>query len=142
MSDVVTRRSTLSPGMRREVRAFAEAFFARDEGPPDPDHLEWMLDDLGQMLAHAGTRARMLFRVSLLTMTFLVPLVLLGKPRRFSSLSVPDRLVALHRSETSPAGLAVFLVRAMTSLVYYEHPRGAAEIRWDRQCLRQPEAAT
>jgi hypothetical protein len=133
------RPSALTPLLRHEVRAFAESFFADDEGPPPSDRLDWALDDLGQMLAHAGTRARLLFRVSVLTMAFLVPLILLGRPARFSSLSAPDRLEALHRAERSPAGLAVFLVRAMTSLVYYEHPDASASIGWDKSCLLAAE---
>lgn len=127
--------------MRREVRAFAESFFATDAGPPEVEHLDWALDELGQMLAHAGTRARFLFRMSVLTMTYLVPLVLMGRPTRFSSLPDADRLEALHRAERSPAGLAVFLVRAMISFTYYEHPLGAASIGWDRKCMLAPSAA-
>lgn len=129
------RPSGLTPLMAREVRAFAEAFYATDDGPPGDEHLAWTLEELGQLLAHAGVRARLLFRASVLTMAFLVPLVLLGKPRRFSALSLEERLEALHRSETSPAGLAVFLVRAMTSIVHYEHPEGARAIGWDQKCL-------
>jgi heme/copper-type cytochrome/quinol oxidase subunit 1 len=125
--------------MRREVRAFAESFFATDEGKPDAEHLDWALDELGQMLAHAGVRARFLFRMSVFTMTYLVPLVLMGMPRRFSQLADPDRLEALHRAERSPAGLAVFLVRAMISFTYYEHPRGAASIGWDQKCMIAPK---
>ncbi len=129
------RPSGLSPFLRVEVRAFAESFFATTEGPPDPEHLDWALDELGQMLAHAGVRARFLFRMSVLTMALLVPLVLLGRPRRFSRLDDADRLEALHRAERSPAGLAVFLVRAMISFTYYEHPKGAAAIGWDQKCM-------
>lgn len=135
------RPSALTPLLRREVRAFAESFFADDEGPPPSDRIDWALDDLGQMLAHAGTRARLLFRVSVLTMAFLVPLLLLGRPSRFSSLGSPDRLEALHRAERSPAGLAVFLVRALTSLVYYEHPDAAASIGWVKTCLHDQRAS-
>lgn len=136
------RASGLGPVQERELRAFMESFFADDEGPPPRERLDWVLEDLGQMLAHAGVRARLLFRVSVLTMGFLVPTLLLGRLRRFSNLSDKDRLEALHRAETSPAGLAVFLVRAMTSLVYYEHPEGAASIGWDRRCLLTPGAAS
>lgn len=144
MSEVPTRPrrpSALGPIARREVRAFAESFFATDDGPPTDEHLDWTLDELGQLVAHAGTRARLLFRVSVLTMAYLVPLVLLGIPSRFSSLGPDDRLEALHRAESSPAGLAVFLIRAMTSLCFYEHPEGAAAIGWDRSCLKDRPAA-
>jgi hypothetical protein len=132
------RRSGLTPLLEVEVRAFAEAFFSTDDGPPSAAHLDYTLDELGQLLGHAGLRARMLFRASVLTMAFLVPPVLLLRFRRFSRLSLGDRLEALHRSERSPAGLAVFLVRAMTSIVFYEHPEGARAIGWDQRCLIQP----
>lgn len=129
------RPSGLSPFLRVEVRAFAESFFATAEGPPEAGHLDWALDELGQLLAHAGVRARFLFRMSVLTMAFLVPLILLGRARRFSRMDDADRLEALHRAERSPAGLAVFLVRAMISFTYYEHPKGAASIGWDQKCM-------
>ena len=133
------RRSGLTPLLATEVRAFAEAVFATREGPPSAEHLDYTLDELGQLVGHAGTRARMLFRASVLTMAFLIPPILLFRFRRFSRLSMEDRLEALHRAEGSPAGLAVFLVRAMTSFVFYEHPEGARSIGWDQRCMLLPK---
>jgi hypothetical protein len=136
------RASALARWQQVEMRAFAEAFFAGEDGPPSSSHLDHTIDELGQLLAHAGARAQLLFGASVLTMAFLVPLVLLGRFRRFSRLSFDERLEALHRSETSPAGLAVFLLRALTSIVFYEHPEGARAIRWDQRCLAAPRGGT
>ena len=136
------RASALAPWQQTEVRAFAEAFFADEGGPPSAAHLGYAVDELGQLLAHAGMRSQLLFGASVLTMAFLVPAVLLGRFQRFSRLSIDERLKALHRSETSPAGLAVFLIRALTSIVFYEHPDGARAIRWDQRCLAAPQQGT
>jgi hypothetical protein len=136
------RVSPLSPWQTTELRAFAEAFFADEDGPPSDPHLDNTLDELGQLIAHAGARSQLLFGASVLTMAFLVPALLLGRFRRFSRLSFDERLEALHRSERSPAGLAVFLLRALTSIVFYEHPDGARAIRWDQRCLTAPPRGT
>lgn len=125
----------LSPSARDEVRAFAEAFFSRDGTAPPKARLDWMLDDLDDLLGHAGARPRFVVRACLLTITWLVPLLLLGRLARFASLTVPERIVALEKTERSPAALAFFALRALTSLVYYEHPDAAKEIGWDQECM-------
>lgn len=125
----------LSPAARAEVRAFAEAFFSSDGTPPPRARLDWFVADLADLLGHAGARARFVIRACLLTITWLVPLFLMGRPGRFGSMSLADRIEALERTERSPAALAFFAVRAVTSLVYYEHPDAAREIGWDQDCM-------
>lgn len=125
----------LSGAARAEARAFAEAFFSRDGTAPPKARLDWFVVDLADLLGHAGARARFVIRACLFTITWLVPTFLMFRPGRFASLSIPERVEALERTERSPAALALFALRAITSLVYYEHPDAAAEIGWDQQCL-------
>ena len=125
----------LSPSAKVEVRAFAEAFFSRDGSAPPRERLDWVVRELDDMLGHAGARPRFVVRACLLTITWLVPLVLMGRLARFGQLTVPERIVALERTERSPAALAFFALRAVTSIVYYEHPDAAREIGWDQECM-------
>lgn len=125
----------LSSAARLEVRAFAEAFFSRDGTAPPAARLDWFVADLADLLGHAGGRARFVIRACLSTITWLVPPLLMGRLARFGSLSVPERIEALERTERSPAALALFALRAITSLVYYEHPDASREIGWDQGCM-------
>jgi hypothetical protein len=38
--------------------------------------------------------------------------------------------------QTAGTLLDLFALRALSSLVYYEHPDAAAEIGWDQRCLK------
>jgi len=123
----------LSARQRREVRAFAEAYFSRDEGPPDAERIEWLVDDFDDFVAHLGRRARGLVVACLLPLTHLAP-TLIGRRGRFSQLPLALRIEALDRLEKSPAALSLFALKTIASLCYYEHPEAAAEIGWDRAC--------
>ncbi len=125
----------LSSRARRRASDFMAAFFSRDGESPPAERLAWALDDLDDFLGRAGLRARMLFTVALFAITWGAPL-LIAHVGPLGSLRVPRRVDALSALEHAPGiALALFLVRAITSIVYYEHPDAAAELRWDQRCL-------
>ncbi len=137
-------RSVLSATTRGDVRAFGEAVFARDDGPPPDARMRWLVDDVDDFVAHLNTRSYLLFRLCLFVVTWVAPLLLL-RFTRLASLPQDRRLQALEALERSPAALALFGARAIVSLVYYEHPDAAREIGWDQKCLtevRREAAAT
>lgn len=125
----------LSTRQRAEIRAFAEAFFARDEGPPDDARLDWFVDDFDDFVGHLGGRARLLIASCLLTLTHLAP-ALVGKPgSRLKDLPLTLRIDAIEKVEKSGASIALFAIKAVASLCYYEHDDAAREIGWDRECM-------
>ncbi len=125
----------LSAGQKRDARAFAEAFFSRDGGPVPVERLDAFVAELADFFGHVRGRARWLFLACLATATWGAPL-LVGRPfTRLSAMAVPARLEALEALERFPvAQLALFAVKAVTSLVYYEHPDAMEELRWDQRC--------
>lgn len=129
----------LSPRAMRRVRDVAEALFSTDEGPPLPARLDWMEKDLSDFFGNANWRAAFLFRTCLFTVTWLAPIILWRLPP-IGRLAVGDRVEAIERFEHVPlAVLTVLAVKAILSLVYYEHPDSAQEIGWDQECMgRQP----
>ena len=119
----------------RAARDFAEAFFATEAGPPPADRLSWMSRDLDDFLGRAGARGRTTFRLALFAITWLAPIVI-GRLGPLGRLPIDERVHALEKMESTPGiGLALFLVRAIVSIVYYEHPDAAASIGWDQACL-------
>lgn len=135
------RRSGLGPTRRAHARALAEALWSRDgASAPPADRLAFFEEDLSDFVARLNTRARLLFVACLATVTWIAPL-LVGRLGRLGSLSIADRVRAIHALERTPASLALFAVKAVVSLVWYEHPESAREIGWDQRCKRAPEEA-
>lgn len=136
-SAIPAPRPGLSPRDRENARALAEALWSRDgERPPPEDRLAWFVDDLSDFVGHLNTRARLLFLACLTSVTWAGPLLLL-RLGRLRSLSIADRVRAIHAVEKNPlASLALFATKAIVSLVWYEHPENAREIGWDQRCLR------
>ena len=118
------------------ARAIAEAIFTTDEGPPPPERLDWLVADLEDFLARMG-RSRTTFAFGILALSILAPLF----ARSFTSIrsmSVDDRIKALTRIENSAVAFAILGVKLLLSVMYYEHPEGAAQIGYDAQCMKAP----
>lgn len=128
----------LPPRSVRAARALAEALFADDRGPPPADRLDWMASDLADFFGHVSLRARLLFRACLAVITWLGPLAI-GKLPPLARLDHGDRVRALLRVERSPLALALLGVKAMLSIVYYEHRDAARAIGWDQACKGSSE---
>ena len=127
----------LPPPRGRANRALfhiAEALFTTSEGPPPEARLRWLCLEMSDFLSRVGGKARLLFTVALFLGTWVAPLWLLRLPP-LRTLSRPHRIEALDRLEASPIGTPLFALKAIVSLVYYEHPDAAAELGFDGQPL-------
>ena len=125
----------LSPWMRAEVRALAEALFSTHAGPPPAERVDWLVDDLHDFLSHAGARARVSFQLCLTAVSALAP-VTVGHRPSLARLSHEDRLRSLERLERSPAALAIFGAKAILCMIYYEHPDAPREGGFVTDCLK------
>jgi len=112
----------------------AEALFTTDEGPPPEARLRWLCHEMGDFLSRAGGRARLVFAVALFLGTWMAPLWVMRLPP-LSLLSRERRIEALDRLEASAIGTPLFALKAITSLIYYEHPDAAAELGFDGRPL-------
>ena len=119
------------------MRAVAEAVFATEDGAPPAERLDWVCDDLDDFFARCGARSRWVFRLSLLVVGIVAPL-LARRARSLGSLSLADRIDALERLERSKLGLALLAVKAMLCVVYYEHPDVTRAYGLDGACKVAP----
>ena len=110
-----------SPDWLPAARAFAEALYATNEGPPPPDRIRYLLDELVDFVAHAGLRSELVLRLGLTLAMWGAP-PLIGRAPPLARLSIDERIVALTKLEHSPAGLPLLAVKAIFSIIYYEHP--------------------
>ncbi|MDB4928066.1 MAG: hypothetical protein JWM10_550 [Myxococcaceae bacterium] len=134
--DEVKGGSGLSPGARVVALALAETLFSTEAGPPPPERLAWLGDDLDDFFAHAGGRSRGVFLLCITAINLVAPLFI-GRVGSFASLPLDERHTALTRFEASPAGLAFFGAKAALCIVWYEHPTAAREVGFDGLCLKR-----
>jgi hypothetical protein len=134
VADEVRGRRGASRRMRLATHAVAEALFTTEGGPPPKDRLDWLVDDLDHFLAHAGPRSRLIYRLCLLAVSALAPLLVWRLPP-FRGLSTAKRMEALERLERSPFALTVFGCKMLLCILYYEHPDSAREIGYDGRCM-------
>ncbi len=127
----------LPPARRRADRALfhiAEALFTTAQGPPPETRLNWLCLEMRDFLSRAGGKARLLFKVALFLGTWMAPLWVFRLPP-LSLLSRERRIEALDRLEASAVGTPLFALKAIVSLVYYEHPDAARELGFDGRAL-------
>jgi len=113
--------------MMPQLRAFSEALFSTEAGPPSAARMDWLMKEMEDYLQRAGPAARFIFGLSLFVVAWLSPLFI----RRFPTLrglDVPQRVEALTRMEESFASAPVLAVKAFLCVVYYEHPDVQREI--------------
>ncbi len=116
------------------LRAVAEALFATAAGPPSAARIDWLLTEIEDFLARAGPRTRFVLGVAVFAVNLLAPLSVL----RFTSLrrlSLAERVHALRNLENSRLAAPLFAVKALLSLIYYEHPDAAREVGFDGACM-------
>jgi hypothetical protein len=116
-------------GWQRDVHALAAAIF---DGA-DEERLRWVCADLADFLEHAGGRARLVFHACRLVTSWIGPLAS-GTLPPLRRLSLARRVRVLERLERGPLSMTVLGVKAMLSLVWYEHPRSARDIGFDGDC--------
>jgi hypothetical protein len=116
------------------LRSVAEALFCREEGPPPADRLDWLCADFDDFISQAGVRAQTIINASLMAVTWVAPLTIRQAPP-LGRLSLAQRCHALEAMEETDLGLAVLALKALLSIIYYEHPDSMAEIGVDKTCL-------
>ncbi len=132
--DAASGRARMSPRMHAATRAVAETLFTTDAGPPPAERLAWLCTELDHFFSHAGPRSMRMYRLCLLAVSALAP-VLVGRLPPFRGLPPAVRTRALERMERSPVALAVFGIKAILCIVYYEHPEAARAAGYDGGCL-------
>jgi hypothetical protein len=137
--DAATRGAGLSQSLRDTAAAVAATLFTTDAGPPPPERIAWLCDDLHDFFVRAGDRARGTFRVCLTVISLAAPWFV-GKLGTFRGLDETLRARALERMERSPLALAVFGAKAVLCFVYYEHPDAARLVGHSPRCLVNDEA--
>lgn len=119
--------TTPAESWQRDATAVAEALFATATGPPPAARVSWLIDDLTHFLGAVGGRSRLAFRAALTTVVHASPKLVLSL-RAFHKLSLEDRIRALDRLEHGPLGMAVFAVKTLMCLIWYEHPDSEIEV--------------
>lgn len=132
--DAATRGGGLPQNIRETAAAVAATLFTTDAGPPPPERIAWLCDDLHDFFVRAGDRARGTFRVCLAVISLTAPWFV-GRLGTFRSLDETLRARALERMERSPLALAVFGAKAVLCFVYYEHPDAARLVGHAPRCL-------
>jgi hypothetical protein len=116
------------------LRAVAEALFATSTGPPSAERIDWLLLEIEDFLARAGPRTRLVLGVAVFAVNLLAPLLVLRlTPLR--RLTLGERVHALQNLENSRLAAPLFAVKALLSLIYYEHPEAAREVGFDGACM-------
>jgi len=132
--DRVRGRAGLTRRMRLATHALAETLYTTEQGPPPAERLDWLVNDLDDFFTQAGKRSRFAYRLCLLAVSALAPLMV-WRPPPFRKLPRPTRTRALERMERSVLGLAVFGAKAILCILYYEHPDASRFIGFDASCL-------
>jgi hypothetical protein len=113
--------------MMQHLRAFAEALFSDESGAPPPERMDWLIAQMEDYLVRAGSRAQLIFTISVMVVAWLAPLFVWRFPT-ISSLDLETRVKALTKLEESFAGAPVLAVKAFLCVVYYEHPDVQREV--------------
>jgi len=117
-----------------DVRCVAEAMFADEGGPPPADRLDWLCADFEDFLERAGPRPRLILSGALFVASWVAPLAI-GRRPPLGRLSLADRCRALDRTEATKAGLPILAVKAVLSIIYFEHPDAQAAMGIDTTCM-------
>lgn len=135
--DLVTARSIVpvSPAVRSWARTVMEAFFANDDGAPDPERVEAVLDDFVDFVGRSPLRARVIMTLSLFVLVWVAPLLVWRLPT-LEALDLDKRAEALDRVEQGWLGPTVLVPKAILSIVWFEHPGTRAETHTEVTCLR------
>lgn len=132
-ADLAVAPRRVSGRMLRTLRSVAEAIFSTDDGPPPRDRMDWLLGDAEDFLSRVGSQTRWVMRLSLLAISVVAPLLVVRLPP-FRSLALRERARALTRLERSKFSAPLLAVKALVTLLYYEHPDAAREVGFDGGC--------
>jgi hypothetical protein len=117
----------------RRARGISEALFSSETGAPPAERLDWLSGELRQFLDRAGWRSGGFYKLGLIVVTLLAPLLIL-RPRALWRLPLADRVRALRKMEKSFAASVLLAVKAILCILYYEHPDAAREAGYTGGC--------
>ena len=128
-------RAPVSRGTLAGARSVAEALFSGDE-PVSNDRLDWLVKDLEDFLGRSQRGARTIFWLCTTAVTMAGPLLSLTVG--FQQRTVAERRRILERMERSAISPALLAMKAILSMIYFEHPDAAREIGADGECKGPP----
>mgnify|MGYP001808759961 CR=1 FL=1 len=120
----------------KAIYGLAAIVFATESGPPPEARLCWLVVETVDFVSRIGARSRFIFRLSLFVTIWLSPL-LSFRPGPLHWYRTRRRAQILERFERSFAGASLLAVKAILSIMYFEHPDSAAELGFDGACLGQ-----
>jgi hypothetical protein len=129
-------RTTFGPFARRVIVGLTEAFFTDPDAPPDERaqaRYEWVANDADGYVSNASGQMRFGFWFMLFVLEVL-PLVVVGRFARCSSLPVPMRVRYLDRLDRSRVVVLALFVTAwktLLTILYFEHPETASMLGYD-----------
>jgi len=118
-------RTTLHPRHRALVPKLAEAYFAW-EGPMDPARLEEFSAEVDRAISTASKTLRFGL-VLMLDFILVSPLLILGTPSLFDTLSLEDRarfLVKLEHSRIITITLVFIAWKTLLTMLFFEDDEG------------------
>ena len=115
------------PRFAASLRALAEALFCGLDGPPPAERLDWLCEDAMDVFQRADSGIRLILRLALLGVSLLAPLYV-GRLTLMRRLPLPLRIQALARLERGWIAGPLLILKALLSLIYYEHPDVEREI--------------
>jgi len=129
------RRSAFGPTTRPIVRAVAEALFTDPERPESmsSERLDWVVAEADDFAGHASKQLGTGLLLALLLLEWL-PLLVVGRFSRASSLSVGDRIGYIAKLEGHAIPIFALLVvawKTMLTFVWFEHPENASALGYD-----------
>lgn len=129
------QRVTFGPFARRAIRAVAEALFTDDTiaDAGAPARFDWIVVDADAMISNGSRQLRVGMRISIALLE-LLPLFVVGRFARCSTLPLPVRVRYLQRLEAGPItqlALLVVLWKSLLTILWFEHPETAPHLGHD-----------
>lgn len=115
------------PRFAASLRALAEALFCGPEGLPPAERLDWLCGDAMDVFQRADAGIRFVLRLAMLGVSVLAPLYV-GRLTLMRRLPLELRIRALARLERSWLSGPLLILKALLSLIYYEHPDVEREV--------------
>ncbi len=109
----------------RVLREIARATFDDGGGVPE-ERLDFMERELRLLFACVGALARLALRLSVAVVQ-LAPLLVIGRPRRFTALAPAQRVRFLQRFESGLFATLFVALRMYMAMAYFEHPQGGLD---------------
>lgn len=109
----------------RVLREIARSMFDDGRGVPE-ERLDFMERELRLLFSCVGALTRLALRLSVAVVQ-LAPLLVIGRPRRFTTLAPVQRVRFLQRFERGFFAILFVALRMYIAMAYFEHPQASLE---------------